>query len=79
MTAKSADTGVAMNGSPDTPPVSVTGPVSGRQDTGTTGHFARGLDGRFNILLGLALCALLSLLAWAWLRHKALTANTRQF
>jgi hypothetical protein len=49
---------------------------TGKQDTGTTSHVARGLDGRSALSLGLALCALLSLLSWACLRRSTQTANT---
>lgn len=38
-------------------------------DTGTTSRFTRDLDGRFALSLGLALCALLSLLSWACFRR----------
>lgn|SRR5882757_200420 len=38
-------------------------------DTGTTSRFMRDLDGRFALSLGLALCALLSLLSWACFRR----------
>jgi len=68
--AKPADAGGATNAAPETTFVSVTGFVSATQDTGMTRHFARGLDGRFGAELGLALCALLSLLSWGWLRRK---------
>jgi hypothetical protein len=70
VTAKPADAGGATNESPETRFVSVTGFVSAAQDAGMTSHFARGLDGRFGVELGLALCALLSLLSWGWLRRK---------
>jgi hypothetical protein len=71
VTAKPAGAGGATNAPPDTTFVSVTGFVSATQDTGMISHFARGLDGRFGVELGLALCALLSLLSWGWLRRKA--------
>lgn len=71
VSAKPADAGGATNDDPETTPVSVTGFVSATQDTGMISHAARGLDGRFGVELGLALCALLSLLSWWWLRHKA--------
>lgn len=38
-------------------------------DTGTTSRFTSDLDGRFALSLGLALCALLSLLSWACFRR----------
>lgn len=79
VTAKPAEAGVAANASLETTPVSMTGLVSATQDTGPqetatqdtgpTGHFARDLDGRFALSLGLALCALLSLLSWACFRR----------
>jgi hypothetical protein len=89
ITAKPADAGVVANAPLQTTPVSVTGLVSATQDpgsqdagpqdtptpdTGTTGHFARDFDGRFALSLGLALCALLSLLSWACFRRW--TVNT---
>jgi hypothetical protein len=70
VTAKPADAGGATNAAPETTFVSVTGFVSATQDTGMISHVARGLDGRFGVELGLALCALLSLLSWGWLRRK---------
>jgi hypothetical protein len=91
ITAKPADAGVAANAPLQTTPVSVTGLVSTTQDTGpqdtrpqdtptpdtgTISRFTRDLDGRFALSLGLALCALLSLLSWACFRRWTLTANT---
>ena len=74
--ARPADAGVATNASPETTLVSVTSLVSATQDTGATSHFARGLDGRFAVSLVLALCAMLSLLSWGYLRRRTQTANT---
>jgi hypothetical protein len=71
VTAKPADAGGATNDSPETKPVSATGFVSANQNTGMISHVARGLDGRFVVELGLALCALLSLLSWWRLRRQA--------
>jgi hypothetical protein len=71
VTAKPADAGDATNDSPETSPVSATGYVSATQNTGMIRDVARGLDGRFGVELGLALCALLSLLSGWWLRRKA--------
>jgi hypothetical protein len=91
ITAKPADAGVAANVPLQTTPVSVTGFVSATQDPGsqdpgsqetptpdtaTTSRFARDFDGRFALSLGLALCALLSLLSWACFRRWTQTANT---
>jgi hypothetical protein len=84
--AKPADAGVAANAPLQTTPVSVTGLVSatldtGPQDdtptpdTGTTSRITRDFDGRFALSLGLALCALLSLLSWACFRRWTQTAN----
>ena len=79
--AKPVDAAVAASESPETTLVSMTTLVSatpdaGTQDTGTTGHFARGLDGRFALSLALALCALLSLLSWRYFRRWTQTENT---
>jgi hypothetical protein len=81
VTPRPAEAGVATNAPPGTTLVSVTGLVSATQDTGTqntstTSHSARGLDGRFALSLGLALCSLLSLLCWGVLRRRMPTANT---
>jgi hypothetical protein len=70
-TAKPADAGGATNDSPGTRPVSTTGLVSATQAPSMISHVSRGLDGRFGVELVLALCALLSLLSWWWLRRKA--------
>ena len=71
VTAKPADAGGATNDSLEIGPVSATGFVSATRDTGMISHVARGLDGRFGVELGLALCAVLSLLSGWWLRRKA--------
>ena len=76
VTAKRADAGVATNEPPESTLVWVTGLVSATPDTGTISHFARRLDGRFALSLALALCALLSLLSWGYLRRRMQTANT---
>jgi hypothetical protein len=70
-TAKPTDAGGATNDPPGTRPISATGFVSATQDTGTISQVVHGLDGRFGLELSLALCALLSLLSWWWLRRKA--------
>jgi hypothetical protein len=71
VTAKPADAGGATNDSPETRPVSASGVVSAPQNTTMIRDEARRLDGRFGLELGLALCALLSLLSAWWLRRKA--------
>jgi hypothetical protein len=76
VTASPADAGDATNMSPATTLVSVAGLVSAAQDSGTLGRFARGLDGRSAVSLGLALCIVLSLLAWGWFRRRAQAADT---
>ena len=76
VTAKRAAAGVATNQSPESTLVSATGLISATPDIGTTGHFARRLDGRFALSLALALCAMLSLLSWGYLRRRTQTANT---
>jgi hypothetical protein len=70
VTARPADAVVATNAFAETTPVPVTGLVAAAQDTNTASHFAPGLDGRFALSVGLALCALLSLLSWVCLRSR---------
>jgi hypothetical protein len=77
--ATPADAVVATNASLETTPVSTTGLVSAPQDAGTTGPFARGLDGRFVLSLALALCALLSLFAWVCFRGWTQTVDADTF
>jgi hypothetical protein len=61
---------VATNAFAETTPVPVTSLVAAAQDTNAASHFAPGLDGRFALSVGLALCALLSLLSWVCLRSR---------
>jgi hypothetical protein len=82
--------GVATNASVETTPVLVADRVSAPQDTASqdtvpqdTGQdaspanrFTFGLDGRFVLSLALALCALLSLLAWVCFRGWTQTPDT---
>jgi hypothetical protein len=70
VTARPADAGVATNAFAETTPAPVTGLVAAAQYTNTASHFAPGLDERFALSVGLALCALLSLLSWVCLRSR---------
>jgi len=77
VTARPVAADGATNDSPGTRPVSATGFVSAMQDTGTISHVTRGLDGRFGVELGLALCAVLSLLSGWWLQAQGGRLRTR--
>jgi hypothetical protein len=70
-----ADAGVATNDTPVALPVSVTSLASAAPDSGTTVRFQGGIGWRYVISLLLGLCSVLSLMAWAWLRHTAVRIN----
>lgn len=66
--AKPADAGGATSEAPESTLVAVSGLASDTPDTAAVSPVARGFNGRFAVALGLSLCALLSLLAWAYFR-----------
>ena len=74
VTATPADAGAATNEPAESTLVSV-GRLVFDPDISSTSRFARG-DGLFAFALGLALCALFSLLAWVGFRRWTQTANT---
>jgi hypothetical protein len=85
VTPTPAEASVATNVSAETTPVLVadrvsapqaTAPQDTGQDAGPANRFSFGLDGRFVLSLALALCALLSLLAWVCFKGWTQTADT---
>lgn len=73
--ARFAEANDASNEPPERTLVSLTAPVSATQDpqdTGTTDDVAHGSDWLLRASLGLAICALLSLLYWGWSRDRTL-------